>query len=289
MVKSPKKVSLLSFIVILFFNLANCSSENSVDSFDYNETDPADTLQTRDLIWSDEFSGSGAPDSDNWTYDIGTGNWGWGNNEEQYYTNDPKNVRVENGNLIIRALKEDGEWTSARIKTQELKTFKYVTVKVRAKIPEGIGTWPAIWMLGSGIGTEGWPESGEIDIMEHVGKDPGVVHSSLHTPSSYGNTQNSDHIAVPDFSSEFHVYELEWTPESISFSLDGETFYVYSPPTKTAETWPFNNDFFIILNVAMGGNWGSDPQYETGDNRNGIDPNLTEAEMVIDYVRVYKN
>jgi beta-glucanase (GH16 family) len=291
MLKSAKKVSLLVFILILLVNLTNCSSENSLDSFDYNEPDPIDTLQAGDLIWSDEFSGNGAPDSNNWTYDIGNGNWGWGNNEEQYYTDEAKNVRVENGNLTISALKENGEWTSARIKTQGLKEFKYVTVKVRAKLPEGIGTWPAIWMLGSDISTEGWPASGEIDIMEHVGKDPGVVHGSLHTPSSYGNTQNSDQIRVSDFNSEFHVYELVWTPESITFKVDDDEFFIYSPSSKTSETWPFNNDFFIILNVAMGGNWGSDSQYETGDgsSRNGIDPALTEANMIVDYVRVYKN
>ncbi|MFP8490199.1 family 16 glycosylhydrolase [Gracilimonas sp. Q87] len=282
-------MSLLALTLFLLVNLTNCSTDNTVDSFDYNETDPTDTLQAGELIWSDEFSDNGTPNSNNWTYDIGHGEWGWGNNEEQYYTDDPENVRVENGNLIITALKENGEWTSARIKTKGLKEFKYVTVKARAKLPEGIGTWPAIWMLGSDIDTEGWPESGEIDIMEHVGKDPGIVHSSLHTPSSHGNTQNSDHITVPDYNSEFHVYELVWTPESMTFKVDGETFYIYSPSSKTAETWPFNNDFFIILNVAMGGNWGSDPQYETGDNRNGIHPDLTEANMIVDYVRVYKN
>lgn len=291
MTKSAKNVSLLAFILFFFINITNCSTENTVDSFDYNEPDPTDTLQAGDLIWSDEFSGIGSPDADNWTYDIGKGDWGWGNNEEQYYTNETENVRVEDGNLIISALKQNGEWTSARIKTEGLKEFKYVTVKVRAKLPEGSGTWPAIWMLGSDISTNGWPAAGEIDIMEHVGKDPGVVHGSLHTPSSFGNTQNSDHISVPDFNSEFHVYELVWTPESITFKVDDEEFYIYNPSSKTAETWPFNDDFFIILNVAMGGNWGSDRDLETGDgsSRNGIDPDLTEARMIVDYVRVYKN
>ncbi len=291
MFKTPKKVSLLGFILLLLSNIVNCTSDNSVDSFDYNEPDPTDTLQAGDLIWSDEFSDTGTPSADNWTYDIGHGDWGWGNNEEQYYTDDPKNIRVEDGNLIINALKENGEWTSARLKTEDLKEFKYVTVKVRAKLPEGSGTWPAIWMLGSDISTAGWPSAGEIDIMEHVGKDPGVIHGSLHTPSSYGNTQNLDHTNIPDFSNEFHVYEIEWTPESITFKVDDEAFYVYEPSSKTPETWPFNDDFFIILNVAMGGNWGSDRDLETGDgsSRNGVDPNLTEATMLVDYVRVFKN
>ncbi|MBD3616814.1 MAG: glycoside hydrolase family 16 protein [Gracilimonas sp.] len=260
-----------------------------MDSFDYDEIDPSDTLQVGDLIWSDEFNTTGSPNSNNWTYDIGHGNSGWGNNEVQYYTDESKNVRIENGMLIIDALKENNEWTSARIKTQGLKTFKFVTVKVRAKLPAGSGTWPAIWMLGSNITEIGWPASGEIDIMEHVGKDPGMIHSALHTPSSYGNTQNTGQMEVPDFSEEFHVYEAVWTPGSITFKIDGESFYTYNPSTKDADTWPFHDDFFIILNVAMGGNWGSDTEYETSGLKNGIDPNIDHARMIVDYVRVYKN
>lgn len=289
MYKSKNIIGQLLLTLTLILTFSSCSTGNNVDSFDYDEVDPSDTLQVGDLIWSDEFNTAGSPNSNNWTYDIGHGNGGWGNNEVQYYTDESKNVRIENGMLIIDALKENNEWTSARIKTQGLKTFKFVTVKVRAKLPTGSGTWPAIWMLGSNITEIGWPASGEIDIMEHVGKDPGMIHSALHTPSSYGNTQNKGQMEVTDFSEEFHVYEVVWTPESMNFKIDGESFYIYNPSTKDADTWPFNDDFFIILNVAMGGNWGSDAEYETSGLKNGIDPNIDHARMVVDYVRVYKN
>jgi beta-glucanase (GH16 family) len=285
---------MLNFIPLILslmmtLSLTSCASDGPADSFSYIEPDPTDTLEAGDLIWSDEFTGSGSPNSNNWTYDIGHGSNGWGNNEVQYYTDEQKNVRVENGLLIIDAVKEDGQWTSARIKTEGLQSFRYVTVQARAKLPKGSGTWPAIWMLGSNIRDIGWPASGEIDIMEHVGKDPGMIHSSLHTPSSHGNTQNSGQKEVPDFHEEFHVYEAVWTPDSITFKIDGETFYTYSPSDKNFETWPFNNNFFLIMNIAMGGNWGSDPQHETGGMKNGIDPNLNQVRMEVDYIRVYKN
>jgi len=275
--------------LFLILSITSCSSDGPADSFNYIEPDPTDNLEPGDLIWSDEFNGTGSPNSNNWTYDIGHGSGGWGNNEVQYYTDEQKNVRMENGMLIIDAVYEDGEWTSARIKSEGLQSFRNVTIKARAKLPQGSGTWPAIWMLGSNYKDIGWPASGEIDIMEHVGKNPGMIHSSLHTPSSYGNTQNSGHIEVPDFHNEFHIYEAVWTEESITFKVDGEEFYTYSPSIKNFETWPFNNNFFIIMNIAMGGNWGSDSQYETGNMRNGIDPDLNQARMEVDYVRVYKN
>lgn len=279
------------FLYTLFIAVfASCGSDNPGNGFDYDENPPVDdTVQSGDLIWSDEFNTDGQPSSSNWTYDIGHGEGGWGNNEVQYYTDESKNVRVENGNLIIDALKENGEWTSARIKTQGKQNFRYVTVKVRAKLPQGSGTWPAIWMLGSDITDAGWPACGEVDIMEHVGKDPGMVHGSLHSPSSYGNTQNSGSTEVTDFSEAFHVYEVEWTTNRITFKIDGTAFYSYEPSVKNDQTWPYNDDFFIIMNIAMGGNWGSDAQYESGGMKNGIDPNLSQARMEIDYIRVYKS
>lgn len=281
------KYFLYTLLIAVF---ASCGSDNPGNGFDYDENPPVDdTVQSGDLIWSDEFNTDGQPSSSNWTYDIGHGEGGWGNNEVQYYTDESKNVRVENGNLIIDALKENGEWTSARIKTQGKQNFRYVTVKVRAKLPQGSGTWPAIWMLGSDITDAGWPACGEVDIMEHVGKDPGMVHGSLHSPSSYGNTQNSGSTEVTDFSEAFHVYEVEWTTNRITFKIDGTAFYSYEPSVKNDQTWPYNDDFFIIMNIAMGGNWGSDAQYESGGMKNGIDPNLSQARMEIDYIRVYKS
>ncbi len=280
-----KYVSILFLVTCFLF----CSEDNNNYNFDFDEEQPEDTTEAGTLLWADEFKESGAPNEENWTYDIGHGSNGWGNNEVQYYTDASQNVRVEDGKLIIEAHKKDGEWTSARIKTQGKQTFEHVTVKVRAKLPKESGTWPAIWMLGSDITEVGWPTCGEIDIMEHVGKNPGVVHSSLHTPASHGNTQHSEGTEVPDFNEEFHVYEVQWTSKRIVFKIDGTAFYTFEPAQKTSDTWPFNDQFFIIMNIAMGGNWGSDPQYESGGLKNGIDPDLTNARMEVDYVRVYSN
>lgn len=231
------------------------------------------------LIFSDEFNDNGTPSPSRWTYDIGTGSNGWGNNESEYYTNRADNIIVEGGLLKITAKRESllgSQFTSARIKTQGLFSFKYGKVAVRAKLPAGGGTWPAIWMLGSSVTTAGWPACGEIDIMEHIGNDLGRVHSSIHTPSSYGGTINTATKLVSDVSTAFHVYGLQWDADKIDFSIDDVVFYSYRPATKNTSTWPFDDNQFIILNVAMGGNFGG-----------SIDPNFTQATMEIDYVRVY--
>lgn len=242
-----------------------------------------------DLVWSEEFNVDGAPDPSNWGYDLGHGQDGWGNHEVQSYTNNSQNVRTENGVLVIQALKDaSGNWTSARLKSQGKRSFTYGRIVWRARLPEGSGTWPALWMLGENVVTVGWPASGEIDVMEHVGKWPGKILSALHTPSSYGDTQNKSAKQVKTFHTEFHTYEVLWTAEAISFFIDGENAYTYNPSNKNASTWPFNAPFFLIMNIAMGGGLGSDPQYETGGLKNGIDPALTQAKMEVDYVRVYQ-
>lgn len=230
------------------------------------------------LIFADEFNSSGAPNSSKWGYDLGAG--GWGNNEAQYYTRRPENVIVENGVLKITARKENYEgadYTSARLLTQGKFSFTYGKVEVRAKLPVGGGTWPAIWMLGSNFPTAGWPACGEIDIMEHVGNQPGHVSSAIHTPSSYGGTVNYGATTLENVSSQFHIYSVEWTADKIQFAVDGNVFYTYNPTTKNASTWPFNSDQFLILNIAMGGSLGGT-----------IDPNFNSGTMEIDYVRVYK-
>lgn len=247
------------------------------------------SAQCLELVWSDEFNTDGAPDPANWSYDLGAGQGGWGNQEVQVYTNNTQNVRVENGRLIIEASKgSGGGWTSGRIKTQGKKNFKYGKIQFRAKLPTGSGTWPALWMLGSNFTSVGWPACGEIDVMEHVGKEPGRVHASLHTPSSFGGTVNTATTNVNDFATEFHDYEVSWDATRMTFMVDGNAFYTYNPAIKNADTWPFNNEFFIIMNLAMGGIFGSDDQFETGGLQNGIDPNLTSARMEVDYVRVYQ-
>jgi hypothetical protein len=230
------------------------------------------------LIFSDEFDSPGSPNTSKWTYDIGA--TGWGNNESQYYTNRTDNVVIANGILKIIAKKENyegAEYTSTRMKTQGKFDFKYGKVEVRAKLPIGKGTWPAIWMLGSNITTADWPACGEVDIMEHAGNRQGIVQSAMHTLSSYGNTSNVGSQTLADVSTSFHVYAVEWTSEKMIFSVDGKVHYTYNPATKNSSTWPFDAKQFLILNVAMGGTFGGT-----------IDPAFTQSNMEIDYVRVYQ-
>lgn len=225
------------------------------------------------LIWSDEFNYKGGPDSSKWTYDIG-GN-GWGNHELEYYTNRPENVMVKNGMLYITALKENfkgKEYTSARILTKGKFSFKYGRVEVRAKLPTGVGTWPAIWMLGSDIDSVGWPACGEIDIMEHLGRDLNKIYGTLHYPEHSGAHANGKTIMISS-PNEFHIYGLEWSPEEIKISVDGKVFQT----VKNSPDIPFNDNFFIILNEAIGGDFGGP-----------VDPKVTKETMEVDYVRVYQ-
>ncbi len=232
------------------------------------------------LVWSDEFDGVGPPDSLSWNYELGDGCpnlCGWGNNEDQIYTNSSANIRKENGLLIIEALKVNDQWTSARITTQGKRNFTYGRIEFRAKLPEGVGTWAALWMLGESIPEKGWPACGEIDILEHVGRSPGIVQSAMHTPSSFGETVNKGDTAVNDFNSKFHVYAAEWSEDQIDFFVDGGKYYTYKPEIKNRDTWPYDSPFYIIMNIAMGGGFGGK-----------IDPELARARMEVDYVRVYQ-
>lgn len=225
------------------------------------------------LIWSDEFDQAGAPNPANWTYDLGGG--GWGNQESQVYTNDAENVIVEDGLLKITAKADGiGGYTSARIKSENLFEFTYGRVEVRAKLPEGGGTWPAIWMLGANFDTVGWPDCGEIDIMEHVGNNPNVIHGTLHFPGNSGGNAVGNSTTVATATTEFHDYTVEWSPSAIKFVVDNEVVYHTFANTSSV---PYNHDFFLILNVAMGGSFGGT-----------IDPSFTESAMEIDYVRVYQ-
>jgi beta-glucanase (GH16 family) len=233
--------------------------------------------------WADEFNVDGAPDTTKWNYDIGTGCpnlCGWGNNEAQYYTNRSDNVIVANGLLKITAKKESyqgAQYTSAKIFTKGKFDFKYGTIEIRAKLPSGPGTWPAIWTLGSNISSVGWPACGEIDIMEHAGNRQGTVQSAMHTPSSNGNTINKGSQFLSTVSTDFHIYKVKWTSEEMVFSVDDVEHYRYNPSNKNSSTWPFDANQYLILNVAMGGSFGG-----------AIGPNFTESVMEIDYVRVYQ-
>ena len=227
-----------------------------------------------DLVWEDNFDTNGAPNAANWTYDLGAG--GWGNNESQTYTNSSDNVIVEDGFLKITAISTGGgNYTSSRIKSENLFEFTYGRVEVRAKLPEGGGTWPAIWMLGANYDSPEfeWPACGEIDIMEHVGNNQNQVHGTLHYPGNSGGNANGASTTVPTASTEFHNYTVDWSPTAIRILVDDSVYFTF-PNTSTT---PFNNDFFLILNVAMG-----------GTNGGAIDPNFTQSTLEIDYVRVYQ-
>ncbi|WP_207784685.1 family 16 glycosylhydrolase [Marinifilum breve] len=232
-------------------------------------------VEYTNLVWSDEFDTDGTPDAAKWDYDLGAG--GWGNNESQTYTNDAANASISEGTLKITAKADGGSYTSARLKTQDKFEFTYGRVDVRAKLPTGGGTWPAIWMLGANFPDVGWPACGEIDIMEGIGNNPGHIQCALHTPSSSGATENMASTTVADASDEFHVYSVNWSENQITFLIDDEVYYTYAPVDKNADNWPYNADQFLIMNVAMGGTLGGT-----------IDPAFTESSMEIDYVRVYQ-
>jgi beta-glucanase (GH16 family) len=232
------------------------------------------------LIWSDEFEYEGAPEPLKWGYDIG-GN-GWGNNELQNYTNSRENSYIEDGKLFIHAKKVNGNWTSARLITKGKGDFLYGRIEISAKLPTGKGTWPAIWTLPTNWEYGGWPNSGEIDIMEHVGYDQNNIHGTVHT-GAYNHSKGTQKGAskyISTASSEFHTYAVEWYEEEILFFIDDDHYFTFENEHKTTQEWPFDKAQHLLLNIAIGGNWGG---------AQGIDPNLEEAIMEIEYVRVYNN
>jgi len=261
-----------------------------IDDVYYDGTLPIDLVFDQ-LVWSDEFDGEGAINPDNWFHQTQLPLEGsWYNGEIQHYTDRTDNSNVENGILKIIAKKETytdqgytKEYTSARLNSKF--AFTYGKVEVSAKLPTGAGTWPAIWTLGKnidedggywdieGFGTTPWPYCGEIDIMEHWGSNQNYVQSATHTPSSYGNTENLGGQVIPTASSEFHTYVLEWYPEKLVFSVDDVVHFTYNPPVKDEDTWPFDAEQYILLNVAI---------------LPGISPSFTSSAMEIDYVRVYQ-
>lgn len=241
----------------------------------------------RKLVWADEFEVDGTPDSDRWGYDLGDGCpdvCGWGNNELQYYTDRPENVRVEDGRLIIEARKEalEGkEYTSTRLVSRNKGDWQYGYIEVKAKLPQGTGTWPAIWMLPTDWAYGGWPASGEIDIMEHVGYNQEMVYGTVHTKAfNHGiGTQKGDSIVVADVHNDFHVYAIDWSPEKIDFMVDGEIYNTFSNEGTGSEAWPFDQPFHLLLNLAVGGNWGG---------ARGVDESIWPQRLEVDYVRVYE-
>jgi beta-glucanase (GH16 family) len=239
-----------------------------------------------ELVWSDEFDGE-TINPDNWAYEFG--GWGWGNGEAQYYTDRPENARVENGLLVIEARfekYEDKYYTSARLVTQDLQEFQYGRIEARAKVPEGAGLWPAFWMLGSDFERNpddpfdsNWPQSGEIDIMEYVGREPDLIFGTVHGPGYAGagslGRWNRQDYPIAD---EFHTYAIEWDETGITWFYDGEPYYTLTPDGVGSREWVFDKEFFLLLNLAIGGNFGGVI---------GMDTKFP-ANFYVDYVRVYQ-
>ena len=265
------------------------------DSSEATDPNALDVMYGGDPVWEDNFDTPGAVNSTNWHHQtqVIIPGVGWANGEEQHYTDLEENSFVDtSGNLNIVAIRKNRSdqgltksFTSARLNSKF--AFTYGRVDVRAKLPKGNGTWPAIWTLGKNIyepgafwhsshGTTSWPDCGEIDIMEHGLGATNHVSSALHTGSSSGNTENTLGINISDVNSNFHVYSMNWSPDQITFLVDGVGFYTYKPSDKNTATWPFDEDQFILLNVAMGGISGA------------VDPGFTESAMIVDYVRVYQ-
>lgn len=252
------------------------------------------------LVWSDEFDKPGLPDPAKWKYEEGFVR----NNEAQYYTRGrSENARVENGMLVIEARKERfqnpafdpaaqgkgsrrgnrefAEYTSASLTTRGKAAWTYGRIEVKAKLPTGRGTWPAIWMLGTNASQAGWPACGEIDIMEFVGFDPGVIHANIHTRefNHVKKTGKGSQISIPDASELFHVYALEWDSKKMDFYVDDKKYFTYANDGTGSGAWPYDKDQFLILNLAIGGAWGGSK---------GIDETCFPQRYYVDYVRIYQ-
>ncbi len=272
--KSNKKHILILFVcVLMLFIVPSC--DNSLDP----------EVPSWQLVWQDEFDGSAgqSPDQTKWTYDIGTGDNGWGNQELQYYTDRPENISMDGtGNLLITARRESFggmPFTSARIKTQGLFEQAYGRFEASIKLPWGPGIWPAFWLLGSSVETVGWPQCGEIDIMEYRGQQTNLINGTVHGPGYSGGNSVTKTYGFENkrFDTDFHLFAVEWGNEYLRFYVD-DFLYQEIKPDDIDGQWVFNKPFFIILNVAVGGNYVGFPTSQTP----------FPQTMLIDYVRVYK-
>ena len=242
------------------------------------------------LVWSDEFNGPNRARVDSSKWVVETGGGGWGNDELEYYTSRPQNASQENGNLVIKVLQEKysgaggvtRNYTSARLKTLGKFSQTYGRFEARIKIPRGQGIWPAFWMLGNDIEKPGWPACGEIDIMENIGKEPALVHGTIHGPGYSGANGIGAAYALPDdqrFADDFHVFAVEWEPNAIRFYVDDHLYATRIPTDLPQGTkWVYDHPFFLLLNVAVGGGWPGNPDPTT----------VFPQTMLVDYVRVYK-
>lgn len=268
MLKVICNIALFAFIMLMN---SGCSPDK------FQKTDKKNWV----LSWSDEFNeGIGKqPDPAKWTYDLGRGQDGWGNQELQVYTNHPENISQDGeGNLVITAIRNGNTFTSARIKTQGLFSQKYGRFETRLKTPYGPGLWPAFWLLGDNIDTDAWPLCGEIDVMELRGQEPNAINGSIHGPGYSAGNAITKKYTLPNgrFDNEFYIYAVEWDAEKIDFFVN-DFLYHRIEKADVPGTWVFDNPFFMILNVAVGGNYVGFPTDQTP----------FPQKMTIDYVRVY--
>lgn len=262
------------------------NTATSTDSIPYGGYSTPESYQGYKLVWQDEFSHNGQPDPSNWTYDLGDGCpkvCGWGNNESQFYTNHPRNVYVKDGTLVLEAWEEQiggKEYSSARIKTKGLHSFKYGRIDVRAVLPYGQGVWPAIWLLGVNVSSVGWPSSGEVDIMELIGHLPGrsfgTAHWNLNGEGHHYVTGQYD-LPVGRFADEFHVFSLLWDEQGLTWLVDDQSFHHLTIEDFGSQN-PFNEPFYFLMNIAVGGNWPGYPDETT----------TFPQQMVVDYVRYFE-
>ncbi len=266
-------------IGLLFVGVAACTGAKPTP---FSVSTPGGTW---DLVWSDEFDYEGLPDPEKWSYEVGFIR----NNELQYYTEKrAENARVENGTLIIEARKDgdavpgaDRGYTSASLHTKDTATWTYGRIEALAKLPQGVGTWPAIWMLGANIDEVGWPKCGEIDIMEHVGFEPSKLYGTVHT-QAYNHmkgTARGGSLSMPDPYADFHVYAVEWFEDHIDFFIDDRKYFTFKNENTGVDAWPYDAPHYLILNLAIGGAWGG---------QKGVDDSIFPQPFVIDYVRVFK-
>lgn len=241
------------------------------------------------LVWADEFDGPDGSGVDTSKWVVETGGNGWGNNELEYYRDSTENASISNGSLAIKAVKQrytgpdnvTRDYTSARLKTQGVFSQAYGRFEARIKVPYGQGIWPAFWMLGDDIGTAGWPTCGEIDIMENIGREPSTVHGTIHGPGYSGGNGIGAPYSLADparFADDFHVFAIEWEPQAIRWYVDGSLYQTRTPSDlPRGAPWVYDHPFFIILNLAVGGNWPGNPDQTT----------VFPQTMLVDYVRVY--
>ncbi|MFN8375385.1 MAG: glycoside hydrolase family 16 protein [Anaerolineae bacterium] len=269
----------LAVIGLSLMGVVTAQEEPTPESTPEAEATPIVVPEGYSLVWHDEFEGD-TIDEDNWTYDLGAG--GWGNGEAEYYTDRPENARVEDGMLVIEARQERYEesyYTSARLKTQGLQEFQYGRVEARLRVPAGRGLWPAFWMLGSNFQQVGWPDCGEIDIMEYIGREPDLILGTMHGPGYSGalglSTWNRQEYDIAD---DFHTFAIEWDEDQITWFYDDVAYSTYTRSDVGEREWVFDQPFFIILNLALGGQLSGPIGLDT----------VFPAQYLVDYVRVFQ-